>query len=90
MAFEGIQDPELARQDAQHGRSRRSTFKLVTGLMDREPGGGSKDQDPQQVQLLRPGVTVMTSDTTSVSMYSQRNPLMVRGAGEQWLLGKDR
>jgi hypothetical protein len=52
MACEGIQVPELARQGAQHGRSRRSPFKLVTGLMDREPGGGSTDQDPQQVPAV--------------------------------------
>ena len=49
MACECIQVAELARQVAQHDRSRRSPCKLVTGLMDRAPGGGSKAQDPQQV-----------------------------------------
>ncbi len=49
MACEHIQVAELASQGAQHGRSRGGALQLLTGLMDREPGGGSKDRDPQQV-----------------------------------------
>ena len=52
MAFERIEVAELAGQCAQHGGSRRGAFKLLTGLMDREPGGGGKDQHPQQVTAL--------------------------------------
>ena len=49
MACEGLPVPALARQGAQHGRARRRTCTLVTGLRDREPGGGSTDQAPPQV-----------------------------------------
>ena len=49
MALEYIEITELAGQGAQHGRPRWGTLKLGTGLVDRQPGGGSKDQHPQQV-----------------------------------------
>ena len=49
MALAGIESPERAGQVPQHGRPRWRTFKLVTGLVDRQPGGGSQDQHPQQV-----------------------------------------
>src|SRR5215475_15932414 len=49
MALECIEITELAGQVAQHGRPRGSTFKLVTGWVYRQPGGGSTDQHPPQV-----------------------------------------
>ena len=48
LAFERIKGAELGGQDAQHSRPRGSARKLLTGLRDRQPGGGRTDQDPQQ------------------------------------------
>src|SRR5262249_888262 len=52
MALECIEVTELAGQVAKHARPRGSTCKLVTGLGYRQPGGGSKDQNPQQVTTV--------------------------------------
>src|SRR5262245_60729411 len=53
VACECIQGAAWARPGAQHGRSRRSTVKLVPGLRDREPGGSHNDQAPQQVPACK-------------------------------------
>jgi hypothetical protein len=52
LPFECIEVAELLGQCPQHRRGRRGTFQLLTGLMDREPGGGGKDQDPQQIPTV--------------------------------------
>jgi hypothetical protein len=52
MACERIEVAELAGQVPQYSGSRRGTFTLLTGVMDGKPGGGRKDQHPQQVPAL--------------------------------------
>lgn len=44
MTFKRVKLAARAGQVAQHGRSGGDAFKLVTGLVHRKPGDGSKDQ----------------------------------------------
>src|SRR5215475_890192 len=74
MALECIELTELAGQGAQHGRPRGGTLKLLTSLVYRQPGGGSKDQPPQQVttfnspgHLQRQGVEQVDGQRVHVS-----------------------
>ncbi len=50
--FELIEFVQLLGQFAQHGYPRGGPVEVVAGLVDREPGGGGKDQDVEQVSDL--------------------------------------
>jgi hypothetical protein len=57
MALACIEITQLAGQVAQHGRPRWSTFKLVTGLVYRQPEAAAKTNTRSRSRLsIAPGM----------------------------------